>query len=68
MRISTIDAQVENVENPGEKSENWKNRQMKIKHEFHEIESNPSKEWSMPEEDNPSFWDELSKLTFFVTV
>jgi hypothetical protein len=31
MRISTTDAQVEKVENPGKKCENWKRRRMKTK-------------------------------------
>jgi hypothetical protein len=34
----------------------------------HEIDPNPSKDRAMPEGDNPSFWDEFTKLTFFLTV
>jgi hypothetical protein len=33
----------------------------------HEIEPNPSKDRAMPEGDNPSFWDEFTKFTFFLT-
>jgi hypothetical protein len=46
------------------KCENWKSRRMKIKQEYHEIEPNPSNDTAMPDGDNPSFWDELSKFTF----
>jgi hypothetical protein len=34
----------------------------------HEIEPNPSKDKTMPEGYNPSFWDEFTKLSFFLTV
>jgi hypothetical protein len=47
--------------------ENWKSHRMKTK-QCHEIEPNPSKDRAMPEGDNPSFWDEFSKFTFFLTV
>jgi hypothetical protein len=33
----------------------------------HAIEPNPSKDRAMHEGDNPSFWDELMKFTFFLT-
>jgi hypothetical protein len=33
--------------------------------ECHEIEPNPSKDRAMHEGDNPSFWDEFIKFTFF---
>jgi hypothetical protein len=33
----------------------------------HEIEPNPSKDRVMLEGDNPSFWDEFIKFTFFLT-
>jgi hypothetical protein len=36
--------------------------------ECHEIEPNSSKDRAMPEEDNPSFLDEFTKFTFFLTV
>jgi hypothetical protein len=36
--------------------------------ECHEIELNPSRGRAMPEGDNPSFWDEFKKITFFSTV
>jgi hypothetical protein len=36
--------------------------------ECHEIEPKPSKDRAMPEGDNPLFWDEFTKLTFFLTV
>jgi hypothetical protein len=32
----------------------------------HEIEPNPLKDRAMPEGDNPSFWDEVMKFTFFL--
>jgi hypothetical protein len=34
----------------------------------HEIEPNPSKDRAMHEGDNPLFWDEFIKFTFFLTV
>jgi hypothetical protein len=34
--------------------------------ECHEIEPNPSKDRAMPEGDNLSFWDEVTKFTFFL--
>jgi hypothetical protein len=34
----------------------------------HEIEPNPSKDRAMNEGDNPSFWDEFIKFSFFLTV
>jgi hypothetical protein len=36
--------------------------------ECHEIEPNPSKDRAMPEGDNPSFPDEFTKFTLFLTV
>jgi hypothetical protein len=41
---------------------------MKTKTEYHKIEPNPSKGRDMPEGDHPSFSDEFSKFTFFLTV
>jgi hypothetical protein len=32
----------------------------------HEIEPNPSKDRAIHEGDNPSFWDEFIKFTFFL--
>ena len=34
----------------------------------HDIEPNPLKNRAMPEGDNPSFWDEFTKFTIFLTV
>jgi hypothetical protein len=36
--------------------------------ECNEIKPIPSKDRAMPEEDNPLFWDEFTKFTFFLTV
>jgi hypothetical protein len=36
--------------------------------ERHEIEPNPSKDRTMPEGDNPSFWNDFTNFTFFLTV
>jgi hypothetical protein len=38
------------------------------KPECHENESNPSKDRSMPEGDNPSFWDEFTRFISFLPV
>jgi hypothetical protein len=35
---------------------------------WHEIEPNPSKDRAMHKGDNPSFWDEFIKFTFFSTI
>jgi hypothetical protein len=34
--------------------------------ECHEIEPNLSKDRAMPEGENPSFWDEFTKFSFFL--
>jgi hypothetical protein len=34
--------------------------------ECHEIEQNPSKDTAMAEGENPSFWDEFTKIYFFL--
>jgi hypothetical protein len=41
-----------------------KSRWMKIKQEYHGIETNPSKNRAMPEGDNPSFWRRIVKVDF----
>jgi hypothetical protein len=56
MRISTT--QVSSVKEPSDENQT----------ECHEIEPNQSKDRAMPEGDNPSFCDEFTKFSFFLTV
>jgi hypothetical protein len=45
----------------------WKLKELSDENQTdgHEIEPNPSKDRAMPEEDNPSFWDEFTKCTSY---
>jgi hypothetical protein len=61
------DAQVGKVGNSGEKNVKTE-RAVGWKPECPEIEPNPSKDRAMPKGDNPSFGDEFTKFTFFLTV
>jgi hypothetical protein len=56
--------QAETVGNP-KNCENCK-RAEKNQILCHDIEPNPSKDRAMHEGDNPSFWDEFIKFTFFL--
>jgi hypothetical protein len=71
MRISTT--QVSSVMLRSKKLDIWKKMWLKEPSDenqtgCHEIEPNPSKDRSMLEGDNPSFYDEFIKFTFFLTV
>jgi hypothetical protein len=71
MHIST--GKVSSVMLRSKNLEIWKQnvkteRAVRSKPECHEIQPNPSKVRGMPEGDNPSFWDEFIKFTFFLTV
>jgi hypothetical protein len=39
-----------------------------VRYFCHFVESNQSKDWSMHEGNNPSFWDEFTRFTFFLKV
>jgi hypothetical protein len=62
MRISTTQVSWKS----GGGCENWKSRRKKTRVPWNWAK--PSKDRAMPEGDNPSFWDECTKFTFFLTV
>jgi hypothetical protein len=68
-QVSSVMLRSKKLEIPGKKVwKLWKSRRMKTKIECHETEPKSSKDRAMHEGDNPSFWDEFIKFTFFSTV
>jgi hypothetical protein len=62
-QVSSVMLRPKKFEIRKKKCENWKSHRMKNKL-CHEIEVNPSKNRSMPEEDYPSFWDVFYQIYF----